>query len=504
MKLNLYVNMRGNKISNDKKISKNIKLILLCLTIVFFTCSINFAADNTTVKVDSSVEPISPLDSSVGSGSQPKKLSQSSIIKAADSVKKFADKNKKLPDFVTISGYKFSMPEFNYLLSKTIVNQNKKIKSDITVKYNIKNPSKPSGTNLKVRVFSKNYLDFAARNIKFIDKNNQIPNFISSSKGSKIQYQSGIYIFASVLANVHSKKKLPSYVDVNIKSSNGINKYLPKYQRSSQLKKISNNNAIWVQSKSFYSIDFKTLADSNIKNIFLHEFAFTQYGNSAVSNWMKSAKSYGIKVHIWFQAFYENGKWVNPVNTTTQSYNQDHFNKLLSKIRTYSKMNYVAGIHLDYLRYPGTAYKYSYPNGVSGENAITEFTRQASKTLNSSNPSLILSAAVMPETNSNAYYYGQNIPVLGKYLDVICPMIYKGNYGKDPSWITATTNWFVKNSGGAKIWGGIQTYKSDQSLDILSVQDLKIDSIAVMQGGAAGVALFRFGLTNFFDFSSIK
>jgi hypothetical protein len=110
----------------------------------------------------------------------------------------------------------------------------------------------------------------------------------------------------------------------------------------------------------------------------------------------------------------------------------------------------------------------------------------------------------MPETNSNAKYYGQNIPALGKYLDVIAPMIYKGNYGKDPSWIRATSNWFVKNSGGAKIWGGIQTYKSDNDLKILSIPDLKTDSYAVMQGGAAGVALFRWGLTNFFDLLSIK
>jgi len=167
-------------------------------------------------------------------------------------------------------------------------------------------------------------------------------------------------------------------------------------------------------------------------------------------------------------------------------------------------MSYVSGIHLDYLRYPGTAYKYNYSNGVTGENAVTEFTKQASKAMKSINSRLILSAAVMPETNSNAKYYGQNIPVLGKYLDVIAPMIYKGNYRKDSTWITSTTSWFVKNSGGAKIWGGIQTYNSDNNVSILSVSQLKTDSNAVMKGGAAGVALFRWGLTNFFDLLTLK
>jgi len=95
-------------------------------------------------------------------------------------------------------------------------------------------------------------------------------------------------------------------------------------------------------------------------------------------------------------------------------------------------------------------------------------------------------------------------PVLGKYLDVIAPMIYKGNYRTGSNWIRATTNWFVKNSGGAKIWGGIQTYHSDNNIEILSVSDLRKDSKAVMQGGAAGIALFRWGLSNFFNFLSIK
>ncbi|MCL2157083.1 MAG: hypothetical protein FWH54_03570 [Methanobrevibacter sp.] len=462
--------------------------------VVFLTCSISFAADNTTNNVDSKLE----------SGSPPKTLSQSSIISAANSVKNFANKNKKLPDSVTISGYKFSMPEFDYLLSKTIAKRYKKSKSDLTVKYNIKNPSKPSGTNIKTRIFSKNYYDFAVRNYKFMDKNNQAPNYISHTKGSKIQYQSSIFLFSSVLSYLNSKKKLPSYVDVNIKKSQGINKYIPNYLRDAQFKKVSNNNAIWIQSKSFYSVNFKTLANSGIKNVFLHEFAFTKYGNTTVNNWIKSANNQGIKVHIWIQAFYENGKWVNPVDTKTKTYNQSLFNNILSKIRTYSKMSRVSGIHLDYLRYPGTAYKYNYSNGVSGEKAVTEFTRQAAKVMNSINSRLILSAAVMPETNSNAYYYGQNIPSLGKYLDVIIPMIYKGNYRKDSAWITATTSWFVNNSGGAKVWGGIQTYKSDNKPDLLSIPELKTDSYAVMEGGAAGIALFRWGLTNFFDFLSIK
>ena len=482
-------------------------MILLFSVVALLSCSISFAEDNDINNGDSNVETTSP----------PKTLSQSSIINAANSVKDYTDKNKKLPNYVTISGYKFSMPEFSYLLSKTVANQYKKSKSDVSVKHDTKNPSKPSGTNINSRINSKTYYNYATRITKYIDKNKKVPNFISASKGSKIQYQTAIYIFSSILSNTKSKKKLPSYVNINIKKSNSINKYLPNYVKPSQNNEVSssnnngnsnsngnsNNNAIWVQSNSFNSVDFSTLSKSNIGNIFLHERVFTQYGKDAATAWIKSANSYGLNVHIWIQSFYENGKWVNPINTKTKTYNQEHFNKLLSKIKTYSTMSYVSGIHLDYLRYPGTAYKYSYSNGVTGEKAVTEFTKQASEAMKSCNSRLILSAAVMPETNVNAKYYGQNIPALGKYLDVIAPMIYKGNYREDASWIRATTQWFVKNSGGAEIWGGLQTYGSDNNLKILSTSELTTDSKAVKQGGASGVALFRWGLTNFIDFLSI-
>ena len=194
-------------------------MILLFSAIILLTCSDSFAADNITDSVDFNVEP-----------NPPGTLSQSSIIDASNYVKSYTDKNKKLPDYVTISGYNFSMPEFIYLLSKTVDNQYKKSNSQITVKYNIKNPSEPFGTNINTKIQSKNYHDYAIRTAKFIDNNNQAPNFIRAPKGSKIQYQTAIYMFSSVLSNINSKNELPSSVSTNIKNSNSINKYLPTYE----------------------------------------------------------------------------------------------------------------------------------------------------------------------------------------------------------------------------------------------------------------------------------
>ena len=57
----------------------------------------------------------------------------------------------------------------------------------------------------------------------------------------------------------------------------------------------------------------------------------------------------------------------------------------------------------------------------------------------------------MPEKTKSAYYYGQDYAVISKYMDVVMPMIYKGNYHKSTSWITTTTQWYKTNSKGAKV-----------------------------------------------------
>lgn len=438
--------------------------------------------------------------SSIGSS---KTVSQKGVISSSKNLKKYVLKNKRLPSYVTVEGYRYSVPEFTYLMTKTIEYQKKNSNSRVTVNYNIKNPTKPSGTNIKANIYQSNYYKYSLKTTKYIDKYNKVPNYISRTKNSKIQYQTAVYMFASVLNYDYYKNKLPKYVTLKISSSNKINKYIPKYTRTSKTKSVPNTNSIWVQSKDFYNVNFDKLAESGIGNVFLHEATISQYGKSNVINWAKNAAKKGIKTHLWIQCFYANGKWINPIDTSKKTYNQAQFNKILSKIKTYSRMDYIGGIHLDYLRYPGTAYKYSYSNGVTGEKAITKFVSQAKSYVNKYNPNILLSAAVMPETSSDAYYYGQNIPKIGKYLDIITPMIYKGNYGMSNSWITSTTKWFVKNSGGARIWSGLQTYKSDNNPVSLSTGELYKDSSASIKGGADGLALFRWGLTKFFNFLSL-
>jgi len=154
-------------------------------------------------------------------------LSQNSIITAAKAVDDYVAKNKKLPDSVLISGHIYSMPEFLYLMSKTISNKNIKSDSPIEVKYDIDDPSKPDGTGSKGKIYSYYYTKYADTIIKSIDNTEKAPNYITTAGGNKLQYQSIIFVFAKILSS--TKNDLPKYVSVDIKKSTSFNNFMPRY-----------------------------------------------------------------------------------------------------------------------------------------------------------------------------------------------------------------------------------------------------------------------------------
>ena len=257
----------------------------------------------------------------------------------------------------------------------------------------------------------------------------------------------------------------------------------------------SNGYGYWVFGSDMKSVNLNTLASQGTTDLFLNFYALTAHGQSAVESWIASANKLGIRVHIWMQAFYD-GSWINPVKSG--SYNQAFFNQKITEAKKYANVKGVAGVHIDYLRYPGNAYQTS-----KGTAAINEFVKQITQAVRSVNSNLILSCAVMPETTDNKYYYGQDMATLSQYMDVIIPMIYKGNYNSGTAWIKSTTKWFVDNSKGAKIWSGLQGYVSDENTAKLSSSAIKTDSQSAINGGASGVIIFRWGVTNFVNFKSL-
>ncbi|MBE6505776.1 MAG: hypothetical protein E7Z73_08595 [Methanobrevibacter millerae] len=253
----------------------------------------------------------------------------------------------------------------------------------------------------------------------------------------------------------------------------------------------------WVRYSDMYNLDLASLASQGTKHVFLHSYAITAYGEGAVSSWAKQANNYGIKVHIWMQVAYD-GSWHGIANKDG-SYNYDLINSRINQAKYYAGISGISGVHFDYLRFGGTAYKY--PNAAE---SINYFVRTAVSAVKSVNPNCLVSAALMPEPDSMIYYYGQDYSTLTKYLDFVLPMVYKGNYNQNTAWIQSISKWFVDNSNGAQVWTGLQAYRSDNDITRLPVSELSGDAQAALNGGARGVVMFRWGVTNFINFNNLK
>ncbi|MGF7118776.1 Ig-like domain-containing protein [Methanobacterium oryzae] len=203
--------------------------------------------------------------------------------------------------------------------------------------------------------------------------------------------------------------------------------------------------------------------------------------------WKKVTKYKWKKVRVYTRIY---------KNVTVKGYNTTYNSKLTSYIK-YITYNYnVDGIHLDYVRYSGVASKnhaaWQEPGGEArAANAVTRFVKNVNSTIKSIKPKIKLSAAVMPECNSNVHLYGQNYTQLAIYLDYLVPMTYESSYSADNTWITNTIKYIVNCSNGKPVYAGLTTYGSSGSL---TSDQLNVDVQSAKDGGALGYVLFRFGV----------
>ncbi len=272
--------------------------------------------------------------------------------------------------------------------------------------------------------------------------------------------------------------------------------------------KYSNRNAVWLWGTHMKEAPVAEWAQKGIGHILLNEAAFTRWGEEDVYSFIAGCEELGMTVHIWFQCFYENGKWVSPIDDEKKAIKQDFYDKVTNRALDYVR-NGIDGIHLDYIRYGGTASKHDYPE-CRATYSITEFCRQLNEKVKAENPNVILSAALMPEINSE-HYYGQNPAEMGKYIDILMPMVYRYGYaGEDKplEWVTEACNWFAANSGGAEVWAGIQTYTLDleqpgEAPIPLNAERILEDCMDIVNTDAKGIVLFRHGLGEFPDMNNL-
>ncbi len=279
-------------------------------------------------------------------------------------------------------------------------------------------------------------------------------------------------------------------------------------------------NAIWMWSShldQWIDNDFavlKNMKKLGYDHILLNYNAFDDASKvDKTRRFIAAAEEEEMIVHAWIQCFYEGGKWINPIekiDDNTGRYKQEEFDRIIANAHRYIDDFGVKGIHLDYIRFSGVganaAVNNNYANGVTGSGAVTEFCRQLRQSMDTRAEGVILSAACMAEDNA-IRYYGQSPGLMGEYIDILMPMIYryhsKGAYGIE--WMKKMSRLFTEYTD-AQIWAGITTYDyvyGTETVSGLTPEEIRADAEVFLDTNCTGLVLFRYALGEFPDVNDL-
>lgn len=173
----------------------------------------------------------------------------------------------------------------------------------------------------------------------------------------------------------------------------------------------------------------KTLKAKGYDHIILNYAAFHPSSRKTTTEFIEAAERLGITVHAWIQCFHNSSGWINPIDDENNRYKDEIFEEISGNAKEYIEDYGVKGIHLDYIRFGGTAYKHNPSAEVNAVGAVTRCCRELRELCDSYDEGLVTSAALMPDDNESHYYYGQDQNEMGKYIHILMPMIYRYSYG---------------------------------------------------------------------------
>jgi hypothetical protein len=281
---------------------------------------------------------------------RPTKLSQDDISDASVSVDKYVSKYGKLPNYVTISNYNFSMPEYMYLLARTVEYKYEKSNSQVSVKYNVKNPTRPSGDNINGKISGAACQDYASRVANFISNEGNAPNYVRTPLGN-IQYQQTIYSFIKILGETKDNIP-PKSISFNFNKNSKINNYIPKYSRSGistessdvdiKLNDLSGNDGL-LKLQKYMNKNFNHRSGGSHTAEGVEK---TKTGDCwGLAEWAAKqlkANGYDVRIvqgstsaasnHRWVQAKVD-GKWINfESSLVTKRYGSKHYTTTCAKV----------------------------------------------------------------------------------------------------------------------------------------------------------------------------
>jgi hypothetical protein len=217
------------------------------------------------------------------------------------------------------------------------------------------------------------------------------------------------------------------------------------------------------------------------------------YTNATLRNTLQTVlrltNNTDIRVHAVINCFYDakTKTWISPNSTSRMEFLKENLNYILTNMD-------VDGVCLDYLRYPGTDGSNSNKQVI-----LTQSTKTLVDYINSKG-NYTISACVMPEGAGNAEAYGQNYTSLGKLVDYLMPMTYKGNYrgnttDASDSWVTSKLDYIIKQVGDKnKVVTILQTYWNDNNRTNRPISKLEATMQAIAEKNAIrGISLFLEG-----------
>lgn len=247
----------------------------------------------------------------------------------------------------------------------------------------------------------------------------------------------------------------------------------------------------------------KNLKKLGYDHILLNYVAFESANVKNTLKFLDECEKLDINVHCWMQCFYKGG-WVSPVDDENKCYREDLYADIRAHAKTYLEDFGVKGLHLDYIRFGGTASKHNINAEVNSVGAVNRCCRELREISDSYDEGLVMSAALMPEPDTE-YAYGQNPAQMGQYIHILMPMEYRYSYGWSDARCKTLTDWFCNHSGGAEVWAGITTYTGNDSGGVkgMDAAALRKDIDIFMDSKADGLVLFRYGLGTFPDVNDL-
>ena len=136
------------------------------------------------------------------------------IKDASTNLKEYIEKHGVMPNYVTVGGVKFSIPQFLYLMAQALINIDSGISSDI-VSIDVSSPDFNTGDDFHGSIYIDEFLTMAKSIVDSITATNKAPNSISSSLGD-VKYETLVYMFSKIVSyiNTHSNQ-IPQMVYIS-------------------------------------------------------------------------------------------------------------------------------------------------------------------------------------------------------------------------------------------------------------------------------------------------